>query len=139
MNAREATFNLHLVVVSGGPVDISAYQSDDMVDSIMWAGYPSQAGGEALARLLLGITTPHGRLTQHWYKQQYFDEFGAGAVKSYLDMRMPALDGETPGRGYRYYKSQKHVLYPFGFGLTYGEFQVSCGKAAPAHNKTSAK
>ena len=48
MAEHGSSFLLHLVVVSGGPLDLSAYANNALVDSILWAGYPSQAGGEAL-------------------------------------------------------------------------------------------
>jgi hypothetical protein len=49
-----------LVLLSGGPVDISSANNDKNIGSILWAGYPSQAGGSAMAGkhsvLLFGFT-----------------------------------------------------------------------------------
>ncbi|KAE8076704.1 hypothetical protein FH972_015338 [Carpinus fangiana] len=40
-----------LVLLSGGPVDISSAKNDKNIGSILWAGYPGQAGGSAIAEL----------------------------------------------------------------------------------------
>lgn len=34
-----------LVVMSGGPVDLTNAKANPNVDAIMWVGYPGQAGG----------------------------------------------------------------------------------------------
>eukprot|EP00930_Biecheleria_cincta_P079262 TRINITY_DN6702_c0_g1_i2.p1 TRINITY_DN6702_c0_g1~~TRINITY_DN6702_c0_g1_i2.p1 ORF type:complete len:935 (-),score=149.56 TRINITY_DN6702_c0_g1_i2:46-2850(-) len=119
---------VHLVVVGGAALDLSEYIDEKQVSSIVWAGYPSQAGGRALANLLLGLdpltVQPvgfSGRLTTTWYNQQYFTEF-TDPTRSLLDMRMRRTP-TTPGRGYRYYTGS-NVLFPFGYGLTYAEFEV---------------
>jgi len=120
---------VHLVVIGGSALDLSSYEHDDRISSIVWAGYPSQAGGRALANLLLGIdpltAAPidfSGRLTTTWYSQSYFSEF-ADPEHSLLDMRMTKTS-TSPGRGYRYY-SGPNVVYPFGHGLTYTQFDVA--------------
>ena len=47
-----------LVLMSGGPVDVSFAQNDPRIPSIIWAGYPGQAGGQAIADVLFGTTNP---------------------------------------------------------------------------------
>lgn len=47
-----------LVVLSGGPVDISFAQDDPNIASILWAGYPGEAGGTALAEIIFGDHNP---------------------------------------------------------------------------------
>lgn len=47
-----------LVLMSGGPVDISFAKDDPRVAAILWAGYPGQAGGAAIADVLFGATNP---------------------------------------------------------------------------------
>ena len=41
-----------MVVMSGGPVDVSAAKSDHNVGAILWCGYPGQSGGTAIADAL---------------------------------------------------------------------------------------
>jgi glycosyl hydrolase family 3 len=47
-----------LVLMSGGPVDVSFAKNDPRISAIIWAGYPGQAGGQAIADVLFGTTNP---------------------------------------------------------------------------------
>ncbi|KAK8967857.1 Beta-D-xylosidase 1 [Platanthera guangdongensis] len=106
-----------VVLISGGSVDISFARDDPRVAAIIWAGYPGQAGGQAIADVLFG-----GKLTMTWYPQ----EFAAKVPMS--DMRMRAdLGRGYPGRSYRFYTGP--AVYPFGHGLSYSKFSYSIAQA----------
>lgn len=47
-----------LVILSGGPLDVSFANNDKRIQSIIWAGYPGQAGGQALAEIIYGDVNP---------------------------------------------------------------------------------
>lgn len=47
-----------LVLMSGGPVDLSFVKNDKLISAILWVGYPGQAGGAAIADILYGETNP---------------------------------------------------------------------------------
>lgn len=47
-----------LVLMSGGPVDVSFAKNDPRVGAILWVGYPGQAGGAAIADVLFGTHNP---------------------------------------------------------------------------------
>jgi hypothetical protein len=47
-----------LVLMSGGPIDVSFAKNDPRISAILWAGYPGQAGGTAIADILFGTTNP---------------------------------------------------------------------------------
>lgn len=47
-----------LVLMCGGPVDVSFAKSDPKISAILWVGYPGQAGGTAIADVLFGTTNP---------------------------------------------------------------------------------
>lgn len=47
-----------LVIFSGGPVDISSAKYNKKVGGILWAGYPGEAGGIALAQIIFGDHNP---------------------------------------------------------------------------------
>ena len=46
---------LVLVLMGGGVIDTSAV--DDLVDAVLWVGYPGQSGGRALAEVLCKSTS----------------------------------------------------------------------------------
>ena len=47
-----------LVLMSGGPLDITFAKNNPRVAGILWAGYPGQAGGAAIADILFGAANP---------------------------------------------------------------------------------
>ncbi|XP_021768773.1 probable beta-D-xylosidase 2 [Chenopodium quinoa] len=102
-----------LVLMSGGPVDISFAKNDPRISAIVWAGYPGQAGGQAIADVLFGTTNPGGKLPMTWYPQEYLNNLPM------TNMAMRSGPG-YPGRTYRFY--QGPVVYPFGYGLSYTHF-----------------
>jgi len=67
---REAP--LVLLLFNAGPVDITFAQESPEVDAILACGYPAQATGEALYRVLTGSgphSVPAGRLPATWPAQ----------------------------------------------------------------------
>lgn len=59
--------------MSAGSLEISDYVADNKIDSIIWIGYPSQSGGDALVDVILGNFNPSGRLPVTWYPGNYFN------------------------------------------------------------------
>ncbi|KAL7139616.1 hypothetical protein ABFS83_09G064800 [Erythranthe nasuta] len=104
-----------LVLMSGGPVDVSFAQNDDKIGAIIWVGYPGQAGGAAIADVLFGTHNPGGKLPMTWYPQDYLNNL----PMTTMDMRSDPWRN-YPGRTYRFYKGP--VVYPFGHGLSYTRF-----------------
>lgn len=47
-----------LVVLSAGGVDISEAKKDPNVKAILWAGYPGEEGGKAIADVVFGNYNP---------------------------------------------------------------------------------
>ncbi|KAG0480365.1 hypothetical protein HPP92_011223 [Vanilla planifolia] len=104
-----------LVIMSGGPFDVSFAKDDDRVSAILWVGYPGEAGGAAIADILYGKYNPSGRLPVTWYPQSFVDKVPM------TDMRMrPDPSTGYPGRTYRFYTGD--VVYAFGDGLSYTDF-----------------
>ena len=74
----------------------------------VFAWYPGQAGGTALAELLFGEKDFSGRLPLTFYKD----------VKDLPDFEDYAMTNRT----YRYFTGEP--LYPFGYGLSYTSFSI---------------
>ncbi|KAE8656088.1 putative beta-D-xylosidase 7 [Hibiscus syriacus] len=112
--ARAAKNPVVLVLLSGGPVDITFAKYDKHILSILWAGYPGEAGGQALAEIIFGDHNPGGRLPVTWYPQSF--------VKVPMtDMRMcPDPSSSYPGRTYRFFQGPK--VFEFGYGLSYSNY-----------------
>ena len=85
-----------LVIMSGGPLDVTAAKMDKNVGAIVWCGYPGQSGGLAVADVLFGTTNPAGRLTLTWYPESFTKQ----AKITDMGMRPNPLT-HNPGRSYR--------------------------------------
>lgn len=92
-----------LVLNAGSALDIS--EVEPLVDAILYAWYPGQEGGNALADVLFGKTLPSGKLPISFPRLA----------------DLPAFDDyNMAGRTYRYMAEEP--LYPFGFGLSFTTF-----------------
>jgi len=80
--------------------------ANDNASAIVHAWYPGGEGGTAIADVLFGNYNPAGRLPVTFYKS--------------VDQLPPFTDYGMAGRTYRYFKGEP--LYPFGYGLSYTEF-----------------
>lgn len=109
-----------LVLMSGGPIDISFAKNDPKISAIVWAGYPGQSGGAAIADILYGASNPEGKLPMTWYPQDYVTNLPM------TDMSMRP-NPQNPGRTYRFYKGP--VVYPFGHGMSYTHFVTTLANA----------
>ena len=96
-----------VVITAGSNVDISSIEP--YADAILYAWYPGEQGGNALANILLGKVAPSGRLPITFYK----------SVNDLPDYKTYAMKGRT----YRYYDGK--VVYPFGYGLSYSTFEYA--------------
>lgn len=101
-----------LVLFSGSPVAINWAQEN--VPAIVQAWYPGEEGGNALADIIFGDYSPAGRLPVTYVKS--------------LDQVPEFTDYSMEGRTYRYMNEEP--LYPFGFGLSYADFEYSNLNAA---------
>ncbi|XVF67165.1 hypothetical protein PTKIN_Ptkin10aG0098700 [Pterospermum kingtungense] len=120
--AKAAKGPVILVIMSGGGFDISFAKNNDKITSILWVGYPGQAGGAAIADVIFGYYNPSGRLPMTWYPQSYVDK----VPMTNMNMRPDPSKG-YPGRTYRFYTGE--TVYTFGDGLSYSKFSHQLFKA----------
>ncbi|XP_020584048.1 probable beta-D-xylosidase 6 [Phalaenopsis equestris] len=103
-----------LVLMGGGPLDVSFAKDDSMIGAIIWIGYPGEVGGQVLAEALFGDFNPGGRLPVTWYPESF-------TVVPMNDMNMRADPSrDYPGRTYRFYTGT--AVYEFGYGLSYSNY-----------------
>jgi beta-D-xylosidase 4 len=107
---------LHVVIMSGSAVDLSYIRDSSQCASLIWAGYPGQAGGSAIASVVFGQYNPAGRLPITFYPASYVN------AVSMFDMSMRP-SSTNPGRTYKFYTGQ--ASFEFGFGLSYTTFSYA--------------
>ncbi|KAL7211477.1 hypothetical protein ACSBR2_014359 [Camellia fascicularis] len=104
-----------LVVMSAGGVDISFAKDNADINAILWAGYPGEEGGRAIADIIFGKYNPGGRLPLTWYEADYVD------MLPMTSMPLRPVDNlGYPGRTYKFFNGS--TVYPFGYGLSYTQF-----------------
>lgn len=102
--------------MTGSAMDLSYAQ--EHAKAVVQTWYPGARGGRVIAKMLFGEISPSGKLPVTFY---------------YDTQKLPAFDDYSmKGRTYRYL--EEAPLYPFGYGLTYGN--VSVEKAAYHDNHT---
>ncbi|KAL3620914.1 Endo-1,4-beta-xylanase 2 [Castilleja foliolosa] len=111
-----------LVIMSGGGMDVQFAKDDPKITSILWVGFPGQAGGAAIADVIFGHHNPSGKLPMTWYPQSYLDN----VPMSDMNMRPDPTRG-YPGRTYRFYNGP--TVFSFGDGLSYSQFNHNLVKA----------
>ncbi|MDE3149906.1 MAG: glycoside hydrolase family 3 C-terminal domain-containing protein, partial [Acidobacteriota bacterium] len=98
------------------------------VKAILEMWWPGDEGGWSTANLLLGKSSPAGRLPVTWGKR--LEDYAATDPK-YPERSYKGVDGKTTysegvNVGYRWFDKEKiDPLYPFGFGLSYTTFKYS--------------
>lgn len=107
------------VITGGSPMNLA--EVHELADAVLMAWYPGQEGGNAVADLIFGRVSPSGRLPITFPKS--------------LDDLPAYEDYSMTGRTYKYMEAEP--MYPFGFGLTYSEFEYSELKLSKKKIKTS--
>lgn len=98
-----------VVLIGGSAITMNNWLKN--VSSVLYAWYPGEEGGNAVAEVLFGDYNPSGR----------------------LPITFPVFEGQLPlvynhkptGRGDDYMNLTGQPLFPFGFGLSYASFEYS--------------
>lgn len=108
----------------GNIIDLSWVPSfGDKISALLYAWHGGQESGRAAADILLGKKSPCGKLPDtiatSYTSIPFCREFGHKKFTRYK---------EDIFVGYRYFETfaPEKVLYPFGFGLSYSVFDISC-------------
>lgn len=115
----KANPNTVIVIMGGGPVDMSKWES--MAKAILFAGYPGMEGGNAIGKIIFGDVNPSGKLTMTFPKK--LEDSPAHAIGEYPGKDNVVHYNEGIMVGYRYFDTKKvEPQFPFGHGLSYTTF-----------------
>ena len=102
-----------ICLTTGSAIDLG--EAGEKARAVLQCWYPGAQGGQAVADILFGRVSPSGKLPVTFYRNAQLDE-------------MPDFtDYSLRGRTYRYVDADP--LYPFGYGLTYGDVSVRGAEA----------
>jgi beta-glucosidase len=94
-----------IAVVTGGSA-IALQEILEIADAVLFAWYPGEQGGSALADILFGKVNPSGKLPVTFYKS--------------IEDLPPFDDYSMENRTYKFFRGEP--LFPFGYGLSYTSF-----------------
>ncbi|MBR4645160.1 MAG: glycoside hydrolase family 3 C-terminal domain-containing protein [Bacteroidaceae bacterium] len=100
-----------VIFVSCSGSCIALQPETESCEAIVQVWYPGQEGGTAVADVLFGDVNPSGKLPVTFYKN-------SDQLPDYEDYSMK-------GRTYRYFED---ALFPFGYGLSYTNFDLGEAK-----------
>ena len=109
-----------IIVLSGGAPVLMPWIKD--VKAVVNGYLGGQASGSAIARIISGKVNPSGKLAETYP----LCESDVPCGDSYPATGLTAEHRESIYIGYRYYDTAgKDVLFPFGHGLSYTDFEYS--------------
>lgn len=113
LKCAELNENTVVCISAVGQMNVEPFK--DEVKAITWNTYNGQAQGNALGRILYGEKNPSAKLTFTWYTSIYdLDDIGVYSIRS---------DETSNGRTYQYFTGE--VTWPFGYGLSYTDYEYS--------------
>ena len=117
-------FKHTVVVLNTCVMDASFAEEIEGVDGLILMGQCGGDAGRAIAAILTGAITPSGHLTDTWTKK--YEDNPASATFAANDGNSLQEDyTEDIFVGYRYFDTfGVDVLYPFGYGLSYTDFDI---------------
>lgn len=143
-----------VIINSPTPMELTDLRDDDGIGAILWIGSAGARGMDSMGRILSGAVNPSGKTVDIWAadfaSDPTFVNFGApdsyytdldtaGKPTNYVNNFIEYEEGIYVG--YRYYETRAAVdntfsvfgkktdyddavVYPFGYGLNYGDAEV---------------
>ena len=112
-----------LVLINGGPVDVSWAKASPAVRAILEGFEPGELGGDAFIDLIIGAAAPSGKLPYTVYPESY-------TARDPREVDLRAAGGTT----YQFYQGQP--VWPFGWGLAYTTFSYEWSGAGGSDTHT---
>ncbi len=117
------------IIQAGRP--LTFHQTAAQVRAVLWAWHPGTMGGPAIADLLFGRAAPSGKLTVTFPRTVgqvpiYYAHLNTGRPATAAELGIPMGSPVDP-KGYtsKYIDVDFTPEYPFGYGLSYTEFEYS--------------
>lgn len=126
--------NVIIMINSGNTMELGFVDTYASIKSVLWVGTPGPKGTISIGKILTGAVNPSGRLTDTYV----YDLTTHPASVTYGDFKYNNIEkmaflnySEGIYVGYRYFETfyqgnedayQTAVQYPFGFGLSYTQF-----------------
>lgn len=98
-----------VVLASGSALSLDGLEDHPLVKAVIQTWYPGSLGGKALADILFGKVSPSGKLPITFYQNS----------SELPDFKDYAMGNRT------YQNTTAQVTYPFGYGLNYGNSQLT--------------
>lgn len=124
-----------VVMNVGGMVDTSWFHDDSAIQGVLMAWQGGIEGGLAAAELLVGEGNPSGKLSDTFARElmDYPSTYNFHESERYVEYT------EDIYVGYRYFETipqaADKVNYPFGFGLSYTDFDLNVLKTTIEKNE----
>lgn len=159
----ERFFNVIVVYDGLNPMEMGFLNDYEQIKSAIWCAGPGQTGFNALGRILSGETNPsakipdtivYGQTSTPWwnnvgdFKYTNMDEFMVDENDPYMGGAVPTFVNYVEGIyvGYRFYETASDegaidydsvVQFPFGYGLSYTQFEQKMGAVSYDDGKIS--
>ena len=124
-----------LLINCGSSMDVGFLERLEGINAVIYICQPGSQGGLAVADILSGAVCPSGKLTDTWAKQ-----YGDIPFSNDYSHRNGNLQQEDYKEGifvgYRYFDTfGVEPAYPFGYGLSYTDFEMTCAGGEMAGSK----
>lgn len=140
----EGIFKRIIVLINSANPIVEDFADNDTydIDACLWIGTPGTGGLYAVGDILTGRVTPSGRLSDMWFSDKTYNPTTANYGNFGYGSRKYVVYQEGIYLGYRYAETRyedkvlgralvgdfdyaTQISYPFGFGLSYGNFEYS--------------
>lgn len=149
--------NIIVVINSANAMELGWVDEYENINGVIWCPSPGERGFEALGKILNGEVNPSGHLVDTFvYDLQntpYINNFGSFTYTNYEDVTGAAENkaifvnyNEGIYVGYKFYETaaaeglidyDSVVQYPFGYGLSYTDFDAKISKVNDDGNTIS--
>ncbi|HCL16223.1 MAG TPA: beta-glucosidase BglX [Pseudomonas sp.] len=110
---------LVVVLMNGRPLQLGWVK--DNADAVLETWFAGTEGGHAITEVLLGAHNPSGKLPISFPRS-------VGQIPTYYNhprLGRPYAEGRPGNYTSQYFDEPNGALYPFGYGLSYTEFELS--------------